>query len=404
VLNKPELRVGLDCTFLTMGGDSMAALQAVMQRCTEGICLTVHNTMRGGSQFHIASRVAPLDFASAGPNTWNLSIVLRVKRTRFKSCDNNRALEAVMLRHSMLRARFVCRNHSGDGTASITATNHNHRNSSDGSRAWAQLIAANARSAYQLSFHGGVASLAHAEAITAAGQRRLDIMLGPLLAADVLGVADGAQLIALAAHHFAVDLVSWRIIAGDLARALTAAESNGQPSASALTTHALLPQRLLFYVWCQLQAQHAAKRLAPSRALPEFARVPPLANYRHWGLQSRADNVIEDGLTEHFRLDAAATAATLGGSGSGSRAKLVDVLLSPLCYSFHRSFRDRGPPLVFNEHHGREPWRADIDLSDTVGWFTTMHHDLSPSMAPAAAVAAATAATTAMTWRESLAG
>jgi hypothetical protein len=84
---------------------------------------------------------------------------------------------------------------------------------------WARLIAANVRSAYQLSFHGAIASLAHAEAITAAGLRRLDIKRGPLLAADVLSVAGGAQLIALEAHHLAVDLVSWRIIAGDLARA-----------------------------------------------------------------------------------------------------------------------------------------------------------------------------------------
>jgi hypothetical protein len=28
---------------------------------------------------------------------------------------------------------------------------------------------------------------------------------------------------------------------------------------------------------------------------------------------------------------------------------------------------------VFNECHGREPWCADIDLSGTMGWFTTMH-------------------------------
>jgi hypothetical protein len=60
--------------------------------------------------------------------------------------------------------------------------------------------------------------------------------------------------------------------------------------------------------------------------------VPLPADYRYWGLQSRANNVNEDALTERFRLGIAATAAMLGGGGGSggggdSRAKPVDVLL-----------------------------------------------------------------------------
>jgi hypothetical protein len=242
VLNKPESRLSLDCTLLAVGSDSMATLQAVAHCRTKGICLTVQDMMRGGLLSRIASRATPLahapsthepreedpetpfplspvqqklfDFAPAGLNTWNQSIVLRVKRTLFKACDIDRALEAVVRRHPMLRARFVRHNYSGDGINVVDYRNghhhhrHHHQNSSDGRGAWAQLIPANVQSAYQLSFHGDGASLVHAEAITAAGQRRLDITRGLLLAADVLSVAGGAQLIALMAHHLAVDLVS----------------------------------------------------------------------------------------------------------------------------------------------------------------------------------------------------
>jgi len=35
-------------------------------------------------------------------------------------------------------------------------------------------------------------------------------------------------------------------------------------------------------------------------------------------------------------------------------------------------FADRAHPLVFSEGHGREVWDDAIDLSRTVGWFTTM--------------------------------
>ncbi|KAG9375626.1 hypothetical protein A1F94_013764 [Pyrenophora tritici-repentis] len=39
---------------------------------------------------------------------------------------------------------------------------------------------------------------------------------------------------------------------------------------------------------------------------------------------------------------------------------------------FAIAFSDRAPPTIFNESHGREPWDAGIDLSRTVGWFTSM--------------------------------
>ncbi|KAH8586227.1 hypothetical protein B0O99DRAFT_645014, partial [Bisporella sp. PMI_857] len=38
-----------------------------------------------------------------------------------------------------------------------------------------------------------------------------------------------------------------------------------------------------------------------------------------------------------------------------------------------QTFPDRPTPAVFSEGHGREPWDASIDLSRTVGWFTTMY-------------------------------
>ena len=50
----------------------------------------------------------------------------------------------------------------------------------------------------------------------------------------------------------------------------------------------------------------------------------------------------------------------------------MEVLLAALFYSFHQVFPDRAVPAVFNEGHGREPWSDAIDLSNTVGWFTTI--------------------------------
>jgi len=41
-------------------------------------------------------------------------------------------------------------------------------------------------------------------------------------------------------------------------------------------------------------------------------------------------------------------------------------------YSFGSSILDSRPPALFNKGHGREPGDNSLDLSRTVGWFTTM--------------------------------
>src|SRR5690606_3377449 len=50
----------------------------------------------------------------------------------------------------------------------------------------------------------------------------------------------------------------------------------------------------------------------------------------------------------------------------------VDILIAAIMHSFRLSFPDREAPAIFNEGHGREPWDSKMDLSRTVGWFTTM--------------------------------
>jgi hypothetical protein len=49
----------------------------------------------------------------------------------------------------------------------------------------------------------------------------------------------------------------------------------------------------------------------------------------------------------------------------------LEVMLATLLQAFCQTF-DRETPVIFSEGHGREPWVSDIDISDTVGWFTTM--------------------------------
>ncbi|KAI8256566.1 Apicidin F synthase [Colletotrichum sp. SAR11_239] len=51
----------------------------------------------------------------------------------------------------------------------------------------------------------------------------------------------------------------------------------------------------------------------------------------------------------------------------------VDILIAALIQSFGKAFPERRPPAVFTEAHGRETWDDQVDLSRTIGWFTTMY-------------------------------
>ncbi|PTD02744.1 Nonribosomal peptide synthetase 12 [Fusarium culmorum] len=48
-------------------------------------------------------------------------------------------------------------------------------------------------------------------------------------------------------------------------------------------------------------------------------------------------------------------------------------MIASMIRAFGQIFTDRPAPTVFAEGHGREPWRQDLDVSRTVGWFTTIY-------------------------------
>jgi non-ribosomal peptide synthase protein (TIGR01720 family) len=73
-------------------------------------------------------------------------------------------------------------------------------------------------------------------------------------------------------------------------------------------------------------------------------------------------------------IDTETTSLLLGQSNAAFNTEMTDIIVGVLIYSFGRIFYDRQPPAVFLEGHGREPKDdAEIHISETVGWFTTMY-------------------------------
>ncbi|THC90348.1 hypothetical protein EYZ11_010190 [Aspergillus tanneri] len=188
----------------------------------------------------------------------------------------------------------------------------------------------------------------------AESQQSLNIWDGPIFAADLFEVHDSQQILFLVASHLCVDMVSWRIVLQDMEEFIeTGLLSSEKP--------------LSFQSWCEIQTKSSTTE-DTSIHLPFSIGLPDLA---YWGMEN-TPNVYGDVKMETFTLGEDTTAFVLGHCHHVLRAEAVDVVLSTVIHSFRQVFTGRETPTIYNEGHGRDSGDPNIDLSRTVGWFTTI--------------------------------
>ncbi|MFG1644974.1 amino acid adenylation domain-containing protein [Amycolatopsis sp. NPDC049252] len=193
-------------------------------------------------------------------------------------------------------------------------------------------------------------------------QAGLSLAEGRLVAAVLFtGAGDEPDRLLIAVHHIAVDAVSWGILLADLETACRQAEAREPIRLPAKTTS--------FRYW--------ASRLAGYAASAEFA-----AEAGHWAEAARrpvvslpvdhdlGPNAEASAASVDVEVSAELTEALLRQAPSAYRTETNDLLIAALA----RTLTDwaGGPVVVDLEGHGREPLFDDVDLSRTVGWFTTL--------------------------------
>ena len=333
----------------------------LLARCRkEGINITLNQVLRSKSLAHLAESVGaasafessveqtdkpfPLSpiqnfyFKSLGNDNnahFNQSFTLRLSR-HMEPTAVKAALDAIVKCHSMLRARFS-KNETGG---------------------WQQTIPSDLTNAYALKMHQSITLSSLAEAI-AQTQKSLDIVKGPVFAVDFFKTATGEQILFLTAHHLVIDVVSWRILLEDLEESLK--------SQSAIT----LQQGLSFQTWTEKQISHATQS-SQIELMGKQSFNAERTDLAFWGLDKR-QNVYGDSERESFALDEDISSMALENHNT-LRTDVVDLFVAAVIHSFSRIFINRKTPTIFNETHGREPWESsNLDLSRTVGWFTTMY-------------------------------
>ncbi|MNJ20435.1 Linear gramicidin synthase subunit D [compost metagenome] len=207
--------------------------------------------------------------------------------------------------------------------------------------------------------------MADAQALEAEGelaQRSLDLSAGPLLRAVLMNLADGSQRLLLVIHHLAVDGVSWRILLEDLHSAYEQACAGQQP---------LLPARTSSVkAWAERLQQYAREGALAEELVYWREQLHGVANdWPQCNSQGSLDK--RHAASVDTRLDAQATRQLLKEAPAAYRTQVNDLLLTALARVIGQ-WTGNPHTLLQLEGHGREDLFEDIDLTRTVGWFTSL--------------------------------
>ncbi|TRX76808.1 non-ribosomal peptide synthase/polyketide synthase [Pseudomonas mangiferae] len=371
VLNVDQ--VGLHDNFFELGGDSILSIQVVSRARQAGLHFTPKElfrfqtvqTLAAAAQVSARADIdqgpvqgeAPLTpiqqwfFQQAGetPSHWNQTLVLEPTMA-LEPQHLARALHLLCEHHDALRLGFV-RDAAGTWRA-------DHRPVAE---------------AHDLLWTRQVADEAERLALFEQAQRSLDLGQGPLLRAVLAEGPGDTRRLLLAIHHLVVDGVSWRVLLEDLQTVYRQLAAGEPPRLPAKTS--------AFRDWGRcLQAYASSESLreeldgwrsrldgAPA-SLPRD--MPEGGNRRS---QARSVSV---------RLDAARTRDLLQRAPAAYRTQVNDLLLAALARTLCR-WTGSDSALVQLEGHGREALFDSIDLTRSVGWFTSAYPlRLTPAATP----------------------
>ncbi|MFE5507367.1 amino acid adenylation domain-containing protein [Amycolatopsis japonica] len=197
---------------------------------------------------------------------------------------------------------------------------------------------------------GDLDEIAERHAHEAAG--RLDPVAGVMFQAVWVDAGAKGRLV-LAAHHLAVDVVSWRVLLADLQ--------------AACEEPVLDPPPVPFRRWARTLAEQAARRTGE---LETWKEILDGARARVGVLDPKRDTIATSG-RRSWTLPRDRASVLAEKATAAFHCGIHEVLLATLAGAVTR-WRGGTAVVVDVEGHGREPLE-DMDLSRTLGWFTDVH-------------------------------
>jgi amino acid adenylation domain-containing protein/non-ribosomal peptide synthase protein (TIGR01720 family) len=359
-------RVGIEDNFFRLGGDSILSIQLVSRARKAGLLLTPRDIFQQPTIQALAAVARTTDENSV--STWNASaavgevIPTPIMKSYFECGGPLKRFHQSALIQVPADLQEV------DLLAVLQWMLDTHdalrlRQRNDGSL---EIMRQGTVRAFDCLIRVEVTGAEAREIARRTAEHRLDLQTGKLLEAVWFF---GECRLLLLIHHLAVDGVSWRILFSDLAAAWAAIKQGKQPKLEPATTpfrfwaQYLTVQATTQFIESQLPLWEAI--LAISSPLLPDARLDPV---RDTFAQSQS---------LQFTLPVSISNALLTSAPKAFHAQTQDVLLAALALAVtswrnSRGFSQEAAVLIEMEGHGREPMESGLDLSRTVGWFTSL--------------------------------
>jgi non-ribosomal peptide synthase protein (TIGR01720 family) len=359
--------VGINDNYFELGGDSIQCIQIMSNARRVGIRITTSLLFENPTVAQLAA-VAETgesakieDHPSTGPapltpvqnwffnlnvpniNHWNQAMLLETAPSLDAEIIG-KALQQVVDKHDALRLRFL-KTEAG----------------------WEQEIApAGETISLQVtkiteSNSGDLSEVIHE--VAERTQRSLDISRGPAIGAAFFDCGSQPGRLLIICHHLVADAVSFRIIAEDL-EILLRLQSDPEVSIS------MMENTTSWRRWCHSQVEHAKSEVTQSERAYWVAHTQePKELPVDYG---NGSNLEVDAQTYTVTLSEEETTALFQKSIATLRADATEILLTALAQTLG-SWTRHNELIVDLEGHGREYFDDTIDLSRTVGWFTTIY-------------------------------
>jgi amino acid adenylation domain-containing protein/non-ribosomal peptide synthase protein (TIGR01720 family) len=348
-------RVGVDESFFELGGDSILSMQVVARARAAGLVCRPRDIFVEQTVARLAGVVegviGPVDegigtvvatpimrwlHGTAGPiEQFNQTTVAQAP-AGVTEADVLVVLQALLDRHAMLRLRVE----------------------DDGAGGWSLQVPEAGSVDARDCLH--TVDVLTDEAVIEA-RSRLNPASGVMLSA--VWVASAGQLVSIV-HHLAVDGVSWRILLEDLNIAW-AQHHSGQPVELPATGTS-------FARWAELLTDHARRPEVVEQAFMwrRIAAIPAALP----AVRPEVDTYVSAGHLS-VSLDVETTRMLLGEVPTAFHAGIHEILLIAFALACAEFLGTGGTPIGIDvEGHGRhDELGPDVDLSRTVGWFTTKY-------------------------------
>ncbi|KAF0712379.1 hypothetical protein As57867_004835, partial [Aphanomyces stellatus] len=346
--------IGRHASFFALGGDSITAIRLVSKAKTVGLALTSRDILKNPTLMHMAEVAHVIDqpdddpqdsYVAASGNVpltpiqhlnfslpwhnihcFNQSTILKARQALSHE-DLTNCVSTLVSHHDMLRTRFYFSTETG----------------------WTQCVIDEPKDCRPNVEIITLASIDRLNAAVWTKENSLHLTDGPIYAVTLFELPNGDQYLHITIHHTLVDFVSYRILFDDLQLLLSGAKLGSKTMSFKEWSERQSAQALLWdpALWTEYMTTDA---------------LPPAEKCSYSKIKARGS--LNATLTE--KLDQANVVY-----GTNVQELALGALTCALG-QLRQNVEGYQLPLML-EGHGREPWDLSTDVSNTIGWFTTLY-------------------------------